>query len=50
MSNTLRVKVYIDGTYVECVEQPEVVISYDAELTRSVEKARDGRMVSFKWR
>ncbi len=43
MTNSL--KIYIDGQPLACVEQPKVVISYDAEQTRSVERARAGRVV-----
>lgn len=38
-------KIYVDGVALETLEQPEVVISYDAESTRDVESARSGRMV-----
>lgn len=45
MSSSVKIEVYIDNERIECVDTPQIVVSYDAAITRSLDKAREGRSV-----
>ncbi len=45
MSSSVKIEVFIDNQQIECVDTPKIVVSYDAAITRSLDKAREGRSV-----